>query len=161
MIISEDLYECVDQLIIDSEGNFVMERPVHENGKFKMVKTDHHTLILKLTNIPRRDDKVKRESKTDWNLNKEDGWKDFNENSNDTKTFERLNSEINKNSDNNKLVDILEKAVTKIKYKSFGKVQFKPNNHDKAISNLYAAKSNAGIEADRQLIDEQIAKESL
>ena len=55
MIVSANLIPFVDDLLIDSNREYGMSRVVREKGAFKQVFTDHYTLILKLTNLPTKE----------------------------------------------------------------------------------------------------------
>ena len=52
VIVSKNLSEHVEELIVDSENRFQISRVTAVNGDVKLTHTDHYTLILKLKNVP-------------------------------------------------------------------------------------------------------------
>ena len=59
-------------LVIDSDRRMTVGRVVRMGEKYQTINSDHFTLILTLTNLPRVQEK-KEEKRVVWNLAKEGG----------------------------------------------------------------------------------------
>ena len=118
-MVSVNLMNYIEELIIDKDNNHAMERAVFEKGKFTLKRSDHFTLILSLKNIPKSSRNIKPTKSTMFNLNKKEGWDNYKENTDEV--IDKLENVINDaNVDSNEMMETLEKVHTKIKFKSFG-----------------------------------------
>ena len=70
-IVSRELLPYVKSLVIDSDRRRAIGRVVRMGAKYQTVNSDHFTLILTLTNLPRVQEK-KEEKRVMWNLAKEE-----------------------------------------------------------------------------------------
>ena len=91
-----------------------------KNNKNRVVKSDHHPIILSLENIPRS--KTKKTVTTRWNLFKTGGWDEY------KKLSDEIASEADKiindkRLSNNDVMKKFDSLQTKIKYKAFGKTK--------------------------------------
>ena len=118
VIVSANLEPFVKELLIDSAGQFPMQRVVSRKGQLKFTPTDHYTLILTLSSLQ----EAKRVSikSVVWNTMKPNGWAEY----------ERLTDEKAKEFDDiigdnktsvEKAVEDFEKSLDRIKYSAFGK----------------------------------------
>ena len=71
-IVSRELLPYVESLVIDSDRRMAVGRVVRMGAKYQTINSDHFTLILTLTNLPRVQEK-KEEKRVVWNLAKEGG----------------------------------------------------------------------------------------
>ena len=125
-IMSVELFQYVDKLIIDKNKSFAMVRPVFEKGSCKLKSSEHFTLILIMKNIPKAMNKPEVTKELIWNLNKKNGWKKYQDITENEEEFVGLNDKIDKDDfDTSFGIDILEKMLTNIMYRSFGKVTHK------------------------------------
>ena len=83
-IVSNDLLDFIDSLVIDEDMKFTSYRVLSTN---KVVHMDHYTLLLKMKNLPvvSKFEKAAVEPASKWNTNKEGCWL----------TYENLTSDNN------------------------------------------------------------------
>ena len=74
MICSAGLVPFICKLVIDSNREVAARRAVHQKGRYRVINSDHFTLILTM-NLP---NKIKKAEKaTKWNLKKVGGWQRY------------------------------------------------------------------------------------
>ena len=135
-IVSEELFNYVDTLEIDKNREFTPYRSVGN----KVVYTDHYSIILKFKNIPLHGNKVSGGKKViRWNTNKKDGWKAYKELTDGNAILDKLARD--ETDDTDKMMGIIDKELTKIKFKTFGKVKEKSSiKIDKEVKELESKK---------------------
>ena len=128
IIVSKELVKHLDTFIIDKEQSFTPFRA----SKGRQVYPDHYAVQVVFKDIPtvrkeqRNNDKV-----TQWNLNKEGGWKQYYEL---TECNKKLRDITNDNAITaTRAMSVLESEMTKIKFRSFGKVSY--SRRETRISN--------------------------
>ena len=137
IIISKELLKYVDEVIIDKNFNFTPGKPI---GRNKMCYPDHYAMLFTMKNIPLSNGKVAPCEKFKmWNLNKDDGWKKYREL---TEENENLKKVIQDDAENpTELMNTIDKELTKVKFKAFGKVTVKNDlKTSKELKNLQAEK---------------------
>ena len=72
-IISRELLPYVKKLRIDSKREMAVCRAVKRGGQYEMVYSDNFTSLLTISNLP-RENEIKQQKQTVWNLSKEGGW---------------------------------------------------------------------------------------
>ena len=75
VILSANLVPFVTRMVVDSKQQYCPKRVGVRKDKTRVVKTDHHPIILSLENLPRK--KRKQLQKTKWNIFKPGGWKTY------------------------------------------------------------------------------------
>ena len=119
-IVSKELRPFVTKLTIDKEKKMTVARAIKQKSNVKLVYSDHFSLLLSLTNLPKAKDNGTRKE-TKWNLAKEGGWNKYKEVSAEyCKALEKLIEDKDANIDQK--YERFEKIHDKIKFKSFGKV---------------------------------------
>ena len=114
-IVSNDLFRYVEKVTIDKHLNFTPGRSL---GKGNFCYSDHYALLIEIKNIPLASSQVSKKKRKIWNLNKEEGWKDFRIL---TEVNENLASiEVNKEEDSTAMMKKFDEEVNKVKFKSFG-----------------------------------------
>ena len=114
--------------MIDSKLDWTPSRP--KNGDLNY--PDHYALRLDLKNIPMMDsDAPKDQKKTIWNTKKEKGWEQYKEATDDNVNLIRA-AEMDIE-DPDKIMKIIEKELTTIKHRCFGKIKISTKNHDKKV----------------------------
>ena len=87
---------------------------------------DHYAILTRFKNIPLRKNKVKNGVReTMWNTRKPGGWQRYFKETDKNKVFDRIANVSDK--DVEKTFQEIEKELTKIKHKSFGKISIKRN----------------------------------
>ena len=111
----------IDGMIIDSKRRIT---PFKQNNGKCLSFPDHYSIVLSFRGIPTKEKHVSIGKKyTHWNTNRENGWQKYKEL---TSSNSRLERAANSNSDDpDYLMNIIEKELTSIKYKAFGKVKIK------------------------------------
>ena len=139
VIVSEELFEYVEELFIDKQQIFTPHRPI---GKGKLCFTDHFSIILKFRNIPmKRIGKCFAPKTTMWNMKRENGWENYKKMTDDNQELVELLE--NEEMDSSELAKKVESVVTKIKFKAFGKVTVSNNGkEDKILENLYVKRKH-------------------
>ena len=117
IILSRELLKYVKEVIIDKNFNFTPGRPLGNN---KMCYPDHYGIIFVMENIPLANGKARCKKYKIWNLKKDGGWKKYNELTDENERFKEVSEDESKNP--TVLMDIIEKELTKVKFKAFGKV---------------------------------------
>ena len=107
----------VKEVIIDKNFNFTPGRPLGNN---KMCYPDHYGIIFVMENIPLANGKARCKKYKIWNLKKDGGWNKYNELTDENKRFNEVSEDESKNP--TVIMDIIEKELTKVKFKAFGKV---------------------------------------
>ena len=77
-VVSQELLPYVDKLVIDKEKKITPARAIKSEWKYKLVYTDHFSLLLTMKNLPRKKETKQKKIKM-WNLAKENGWKIYKE----------------------------------------------------------------------------------
>ena len=72
-IISRELLPYVKKLRIDSKREMAVGRAVKRGGQYEMVYSDNFTSLLTISDLP-RENEIKQQKQTVWNLSKEGGW---------------------------------------------------------------------------------------
>ena len=133
IIISKELLKYVEEVVIDKNFNFTPGKPLGGN---KMCYPDHYGILFVMKNIPLANRRNPNGEKFKmWNLNKEGGWDKFKE---QTDVNEKFKNIANENALNpTQLMDEIDKEVTKVKFRAFGKVtvrnDLKTNKELKAL----------------------------
>ena len=76
-ISSRNLLPFVKSVVIDKERKCTPKRVISKKGEFLSVYTDHFTMEIKLSEMPKR--KVKIDKISNWNLKKSGGWETYKE----------------------------------------------------------------------------------
>lgn len=119
VICCRTLLPFIKSLVIDSERKHAVQRVMWRDGKWKTILLDHFPLLLVLDNLPiSRSDNNKTSI---WNFGKEGGWENYRKLT-DEKS-QRIDEIVG---DTSKDIDEIDKELdtilTKIMFKSFGKV---------------------------------------
>ena len=111
VIVSKELFEHVEELLIDKEKIFTPHRPVR---KGKLTFTDHFSLILKFKELKMRKMMKKIENrKIIWNTKRKEGWEKY-------ENLTEMNPELlelldNEHLDSTQLDKKIENVMTRIK----------------------------------------------
>ena len=62
----------MESVVINKEKEFTPKRIIRAKGSFKSVYTDHYSIEVKLSEMPKKKRKV--ENTSTWNLRKPGGW---------------------------------------------------------------------------------------
>ena len=116
-IVSNELFEFVDSLIIDKEKKFTPYRVLSSS---RVVFTDHYSLLLKFKNLPTVNAKKTSKPETIWNTKKDGGWVTYEQLTTENEVLEKVPSMSN--TDPNAIEKVISKEMQSVKYKSFGKV---------------------------------------
>ena len=115
-------------------------------------------VIVKIKNIPRREAKVKQPPKCKvWKTNKEGGWAKYKL----LTTHNSALSNIPEDEDPEVIMSSIDKELTNVKYKCFGKVKYrnKAFSNNKYLENLCKEKSTCKDEAKIRSIEKEMAAE--
>ena len=136
IMISNDLVKYVDRVQIDSKFEFTPGIAT-KNG---LCYTDHYSILLTMKNIPLSSKKRSKSVKTQmWNLNKEGGWEKY---FTLTESNENLSNAVSNESDNTKIMKAIDDELTKVKFRSFGKVTYNQSvKANKTVKQLMKEKS--------------------
>ena len=137
IIVSTDLVKYIERFEIDNDLKWTPSRPTKDGLKF----TDHYALHLVLNNIPMKkvDSKpVRKEVK--WNIKRNNGWNKYREL---TEVNERLASAASIENENPQIIlKVIEKEMTKVKHKAFGKVKLSSKSKDEKMLEALQVKKN-------------------
>ena len=100
VLISKDLYRCVEKLFIDKNERLEMGRVAVKNGVKGLVKPDHYTMVLSLHNIPLNRNKINYDTDVRFNLKKPEGWKMYQTLTEDCKDLLKIVSDDNESMKN-------------------------------------------------------------
>ena len=122
MIISVSLVPFISKVIVDIDRKFTPRRVISNKKSSRSIFTDHFSLKLELTGIPRRRKDEKVEST--WNKGRPGGWEEY-----ERLTDEAAEKMLEIIEDTTKDIDTVEKEIdkieTKVKFKAFGKTKKK------------------------------------
>ena len=139
-MVSQELLQHVDSLVIDKHRTFTPYRPV---SKSKVNFTDHYSLLLSFKNLPMASGSRynKGVRKVIWNTNRAGGWDTFKQLTSDNKVLQEVADADNDSPE--KMMKKLDKEVTRIKHEAFGKVKvrFKPVS-EKELEALHQEKQS-------------------
>ena len=130
-------------------------------NKNKLTFPDHLAIITTFKDIPLKVEKVRTIPKTTmWNLNKEGGWKNYKTLTTNNAVFNKVASSTGSDSDPNKIIKIIEREQTRIKYASFGKVKYRDTKSSSQILvNLQEKKLLCKDKEDINDVNNEIATE--
>ena len=151
VIVDKELCDYIEELYIDKHKKFTPHRPVR---KQKLCYTDHFSIILTFKDIPlKKWVKCSDQKSVSWNLHRKDGWKRYQEMTEDNQDLVKL---LQSDEDNStELAKKIDSVMTKIKFKAFGKVTINDEKKvDKDLTNLYLKRKHL-IEEEK---DEQVTK---
>ena len=153
---SQSLVRFVQKLTIDSKRRFT---PCHGMKKNKITFPDHFAIHLELKGIPLRNMKPIIPPKvTLWNTNKTDGWKKYKAETESKIRLDKITADNNDYSE--KKMNCIDKELTKIKFKCFGKIKFRnEHNKNKTLDILQRKKLETTNEDELQNIDAKILNE--
>ena len=156
-MISPNLMKYVESFEVYSKHNYQMARVTKNDEEITVTRSDHYTIIFKMKNIPLNGKNLSITGKhTGWNLRKEGGWEKYKE------LTEKLDDDIIKSDEYiDEAYHKLDKAHTKIKFSSFGKVKKKRNYGDEKLNELSRRKANTNDETMRKNIDDEIANRTM
>ena len=134
VIVNKELFEHVEELVIDKDKVFTPHRPV---GKGKLIFTDHFSLILKFSNLKmRKMMKGYQKRNVIWNIKCNEGWEKYEKMT--EKNDELVELLDNEHLDSTQLATKIENVMNKIKFQAFGKVTIKESKiDDKGLDKLY------------------------
>ena len=164
-MVSKELLKYVKEVIIDKNFNFTPGKPL---GGGKMCYPDHYGILLVMKSIPlatRRNGKCEKYKM--WNMNKLGGWQKFNELTEDNAKFKNITEDDSENPST--LMDQIDKELTKVKFRSFGKVTVRNElkttkelkNLQKEKFELLRNKTNTEKDEEIKVLEEKITKEVL
>ena len=154
-VVSRELRPFVKNLYIDSDQRMAVGRVTRDGPNYHVVKSDHYTCILTLTNLPRVRE-TNKEKQIIWNLAKEGGWTRYQKLTEDySETLEEIIND--KDTDIEVKMKKFESIHDKIKFKAFGKVRIS----DKTSKNKKDAPPNRNTPEDtfkeqERTVDEEI-----
>ena len=121
VIVSAELEEHVDEMVIDSSRKFTPFRR-HSNGKISY--SDHFGISVTFKNLNHHSSNNKFVKKyTRWNTNKQNGWNIYKDLTTNNVRFEQIAS--SPSTDPDELMRKISRELEAVKYKSFGKVKVK------------------------------------
>ena len=105
---------------IDKERKRTPARSVKQKKKFKLIYSDHFSVVISFKDLPRkREDR--KEKKVMWNLAKTNGWEEYKQLTN--KYSDKLDKVLEDDTVTTmKAFEKIEKILNSIKYEAFGKV---------------------------------------
>ena len=165
IMVSKELLKYVKEVIIDKNFNFTPGKPL---GGGKMCYPDHYGILLVMKSIPLATGRNgKCEKYKMWNMNKLGGWQKFNELTEDNAKFQNIIEDDSENPST--LMDQIDKELTKVKFRSFGKVtvrnELKTTKELKNLQNekfeLLRNKTNTEKDEEIKVLEEKITKEVL
>jgi hypothetical protein len=114
----------VKSVVIDKERQFTPKRVISKKGEFLSVYTDHFTMEVKLSEMPKR--KVKIDKISNWNLKKPGGWEAYKLLTD--KAADKIEHAIKDDTlEIDDLVRKIESIEKEIKFASFGKSRMSTN----------------------------------
>ena len=158
VMISPNLLKNIESMKIDKTGDLKMIRATYDKGKIEAKTTDHYTIVAKLVNLPIRTENNKEvpEKEVRWNLNKEGGWKKFEE------LTEKAGEKITKIVEEEEKVENIALKIEKIEKKNhvpeFWKSQSNKGKNDKKLTDIIKSKSS---EENEKQVEEQIAERTM
>jgi hypothetical protein len=130
VIVSAFLEPFVKELIIDSSGQFPIQRVVTRAGKLKFILSDHYTLIFTLSNL--QEAKKVALKTVVWNTMKPNGWEKYAKLTDEkAREFDEIIEDTQIPIE--KTVDEFEKKLDKIKFASFGKTTLRKQNYSQTM----------------------------
>ena len=158
IIMSKDLFKYVESVIVDKERKFT---PSHTQKKNKVTYPDHYALMMTMKNIPRVKTSQKKPPKVImWNTNKKDGWEKYKHATENNKVFNNIANGDVTTSEPNSVAKRIEKEITKVKFRSFGKIKYSnETKENKVLDELYSKKRNCKDEKEIEVIDNAIRDE--
>ena len=75
VVLSANLLPFLTKMVVDTNQQYCPKRVGVRNNKSRVVKSDHHPIILSLENMPRSINK--KPKSTRWNLSKPGGWEEY------------------------------------------------------------------------------------
>ena len=158
IIMSRELFCHVDKVTVDKERKFT---PSHTLKRNKVTYPDHYAILISFKDIPKKNIKPKKPPKiVRWNTNKKNGWERYAQETTNNLVLNNIaNGEVD-SSDPNSVANQIEKELTKVKFKCFGKVKYRPDKyHNEVLENLYAEKRDSNDAKQLQELDKQINEE--
>ena len=128
---SKNLMPFIKLVVIDKDRNFTPKRVIWRKKEFTSVYTDHFTMEIVLSGMPRRNQTLEKSSV--WNLGKPGGWEEY----------ERLTDmragEIDTIANSSDVpIDVKFKKIVnvemEVKFQAFGKTRGKSNNGKNKLS---------------------------
>ena len=136
-LVSKELFPYVDSMKIDDLRQFTPFRPCGKSVTY----TDHYAIQISFKGLPLASKKsVKEKDIVRWNTNRKDGWESYKEL---TDGNEALDDAASANMESDKLMKKIDKELTAVKFKAFGKVKVKKKGAvDKNLLNLQNERNN-------------------
>ena len=121
VIMSLNLLPFLTKMVVDDKQKYCSMRVGVRNNKSKVVKSDHHPIILSLENMPKAKHKSGKKP-TRWNMFKPGGWEEYEKFSNEK--AEEVDKVVeNKTLSNEDVIRKFDGLQNTIKYKAFGKTR--------------------------------------
>ena len=123
-------------MIIDKERLFTPFRTLGNSITF----TDHYAIQISFKGIPfaHKKDAKSFDHAVRWNTNRKEGWKVYEEL---TTNNDALDEAAAASIDSDKLMNNIEKEMTNVKFKAFGKVKVRKKRYDKNLIQLQSEKA--------------------
>ena len=120
VILSSNLVPFVTTMIVDSKQKYCPRRVGVRKDKTRVVKPDHHPIILHLENMPKNNQKVAKSTR--WNVHKPGGWEAY------MKISDEVSQEADKiiedkNLTKNQIMKKFDNLQNSVKYRAFGKTK--------------------------------------
>ena len=155
-IISRELLPYVDKLIIDSKREFAVGRALKVGKTYRIVNSDHYTIILNLKDLPTVQNE-KKEKRVIWNLAKEGGWAKYKELTEEYS--ESLERAIEQGETIEEKMFKFNKVHEKIKFMAFGKITLGSKPKEEKTLNKNKKKDDQEDEA-KSLFEEEVKRTS-
>ena len=154
-IASRNLLPFVKSVTIDKERKFTPKRVISKKGEYLSVHTDHFTMEIVLSEMPKKKVKIDKISK--WNFHKPGGWEAYKELSD--KAADKIEMVINdENLEIDEAMGKIESIEKEIKFASFGKSRINSNKGKRNTNNLYEVKDEDILKEQSKQIEEQVNK---
>ena len=123
IIVSKELSEFVEQVFIDKERKIT---PAHAMKNKKLTYPDHLAIVTRFKGLPMTKEKSIKPPKVKlWNTNKPGGWKMFYDLTNANRVLNRVSLSNPLQVDSDKIMNIINKELTNVKFHAFGKVKYR------------------------------------
>ena len=154
-IASRNLLPFVKSVTIDKERKFTPKRVISKKGEYLSVHTDHFTMEIVLSEMPKKKVKIDKISK--WNFHKPGGWEAYKELSD--KAADKIEMVINdENLEIDEAMGKIESIEKEIKFASFGKSRINSNKGKRNTNNLYEVNDEDILKEQSKQIEEQVNK---
>ena len=153
-IVSAELFEYVDSMIIDSNRTCTAFKRIGDQLRY----SDHYGVIINFKGIPKRKVEPKSSSKhIIWNTNKPNGWQRFRELMDNNKKLEEVAN--NSIEDPDIIMDAIDRELKNVKFRAFGKVKINNKKGEALLDKLIKEKDRIMCRSDDEETKEKKLEE--